>query len=113
MVRRFRVRRRLGRVHHRIVDVGGARLFLRRDAARYLLYVSAISAATEYEEHLRSAFELHRFDLLARYRLPFPTTPPEERAQWRQLMNFIVSGAEPDWRYAPDEPVPLDDRQSR
>ncbi|WP_062434427.1 hypothetical protein [Herbidospora daliensis] len=78
----------------------------------YLLYVSAISAATEYGEHLRSAFELHRFDLLARYRLPLPNNLQEEKAQWRQLMSFIVSGAEPDWRYDPDATARLDERQS-
>ncbi|GLX93584.1 hypothetical protein [Herbidospora sp. NBRC 101105] len=77
----------------------------------YLLYLSAISAATEYGEHLRSAFELHRFDLLARYRLPFPNNLQEERAQWRHLMSFIVSGAEPNWRYISNDAVAFDDRQ--
>ncbi|GII34158.1 hypothetical protein [Planotetraspora mira] len=65
----------------------------------YLTYVSAIPAAVEYGEQLRSAFDAHRLDLLARYRAPFPRNLDEERKQWAELMNFIVSGTALGWIY--------------
>jgi len=80
--------------------------FLAGAALAYLTYVSAIWAAVEYGEQLRTAMELYRLDLLAQLRLSVPTDLNEERSAWLRLTDFVGAGiADPDQRYEiPSEP---------
>ncbi|WP_204038683.1 hypothetical protein [Acrocarpospora phusangensis] len=68
----------------------------------YWAYLSAIPAAAEYGDHLRAAFEVHRHELLKRLRFPQPGTLAEERARWREIDHFVLTGTRFDWRYEPD-----------
>lgn len=66
----------------------------------YAAYLSALPAAEEYGEQLRSGFELYRFDLLQRLRAPMPTNLEEERALWRRITGFVVGNhVETTWDY--------------
>ncbi|GAA1874374.1 hypothetical protein [Asanoa iriomotensis] len=71
--------------------------------ASYAAYLSAISAAAEYGEHIRATFEMYRFDLLRRLRALPVRTPDEERDQWRELADFFGRNTPLAWRYADGE----------
>jgi hypothetical protein len=68
----------------------------------YLAYSSAIPAAAEYGEYLRSAFEAYRFNLLAQLRAPAPEDLTAERRLWNGLGAFLLNGAYLAWRYETD-----------
>ncbi|MFI6908833.1 hypothetical protein ACIBKY_46755 [Nonomuraea sp. NPDC050394] len=72
----------------------------------YWAYLSALPAAAEYGEHLRAAFEVHRFDLLRQLRLPLPPDERREHDQWRLLDDLILKAERPVWAY---EPEPADE----
>jgi hypothetical protein len=55
-------------------------------------YVGAVSAAVAYGEAVRSAFDLHRFDLLAALHLPLPKNAEQEYAQNQQLCAMWRQG---------------------
>lgn len=70
-------------------------------ACSYLAYVSAIRAAVEYGEQLRSTIELYRLTLLEQLRIPVPTTLGEEQKEWKRLQNFVsMNRGLPDREYA-------------
>jgi hypothetical protein len=50
-----------------------------------LSYRAAVRAAAGYGQAVRVAFDLHRFDLLARLHLPLPAGPADERETNRRL----------------------------
>lgn len=52
-------------------------------------YRGAIRAASYQGELLATAFDLHRFDLLAALHLPLPRTPIEEHRDNRELSSFL------------------------
>jgi hypothetical protein len=58
----------------------------------YLAYLSAIRAAVEYGEQLRSTMELYRLQLLEHLRIPVPTTVKGERAAWERFADFVGAG---------------------
>jgi hypothetical protein len=55
-------------------------------------YAGAVAAAIAYGEAVRSAFDLHRFDLLTALRLPTPRTPAQEHAQNQALCGMWRQG---------------------
>jgi hypothetical protein len=55
-------------------------------------YLGAVSAAFAYGEAVRSAFDLHRFDLLAALKVPQPRTREDERAINQALCNMWRQG---------------------
>jgi hypothetical protein len=55
-------------------------------------YRGAVAAALAYGEAVRTAFDLHRFDLLAQLRIPLPCTTGEELRLNRQLTRFWLQG---------------------
>jgi hypothetical protein len=67
----------------------------------YTAYLAAIPAAAEYAAYLRSTFELYRFNLLARLRLPIPKNLKEEVAIWNELCEFVLRGAALESMYDP------------
>jgi hypothetical protein len=65
----------------------------------YAAYLSAIAAASEYGEQLRSVFDVYRLDLLHRLRLPQVQNIADERHRWQTLSAFIGRRVLPDWTY--------------
>ncbi len=59
----------------------------------YAFYVSAIWAAVEYGEELRSGMELFRLQLLERMKLRPPKNLRQEQETWNYLLQFIGSNA--------------------
>ena len=63
-------------------------------------YFSALAPAAVYGEQIRTAFDLHRLDLLRRVGMPLPATLDEERRLWEELHRFLDRGdPDPYWRY--------------
>lgn len=67
--------------------------------AAYAAYLSAIAAATEYGEHLRALFDVHRFTLLQQLRVSTPVDHAGERLLWQGLGDFVGRGVPPRWTY--------------
>jgi hypothetical protein len=65
----------------------------------YAAYLSAITAAAEYGEQLRSIFDVYRLDLLRRLSVPPVETIAEERLRWQTLGALIGRRVPPDWTY--------------
>jgi hypothetical protein len=55
-------------------------------------YRAAVTAAVAYGEAVRTAFDLHRFDLLTHLHLGLPGTPEEEASMNRSLTRFWAQG---------------------
>jgi hypothetical protein len=55
----------------------------------WISYRGAVAAAIAYGEGIRSAIDLHRFDLLAALHLPLPATLEQERAVNEQVSLFL------------------------
>ena len=55
-----------------------------------MAYRAGISAAAAYGEAVRSAFDLHRFDVLAALHLALPSDPDSEVVFNRRLSRFWV-----------------------
>ncbi|MDQ7904399.1 hypothetical protein RB614_07665 [Phytohabitans sp. ZYX-F-186] len=81
-----------------VIGAGGA----------YAAYLSGISAASEYGEHLRALFDTHRLTLLEQLRIPPPQTPDDEQDRWRELGDFVGRGMLPTWTYADGVAEPAD-----
>jgi hypothetical protein len=69
-------------------------------ALSQLAYLGALQAGIAYGESVRSAFDLHRFELLRALHLPLPVDPHAEREanlalclQWRQGNHGAISRA--------------------
>jgi hypothetical protein len=65
----------------------------------WLAYRGTVTAALAYNEALRVAFDLHRFDLLTALHLPLPKSREEEKAQNDDLRAFLLQGWETDFKY--------------
>jgi hypothetical protein len=65
----------------------------------YFAYLAAIAATTEYSAFLWSTFELHRFTLLARLRIPIPDNFAKEQQIWDDLCEFVLKGKSPPEEY--------------
>lgn len=59
-----------------------------------LNYKAATEAAISYGNGIKTAFDLHRFDLLKALHLPLPKNLKEEKEENNKLTNFLLS--EPD-----------------
>jgi hypothetical protein len=70
-------------------------------ALAYVCYRGALSSAIAYGEAMASAFDLHRFDLLAALHLALPANPADESALNTRLTRFWLQN------------VPLTDLQYR
>lgn len=57
-------------------------------ALAFVSYRAAVTAASAYGEAVRTAFDLHRFDLVAQLHLGLPRTPTDEVAANRSLTRF-------------------------
>lgn len=80
----------------------------------WLCYRAALSPAQAYAELLKTAFDLHRHELVKALGLRVPETLAKEQALWLDISNFIYRGIPPseDWRFEPqsakkDEPAPV------
>lgn len=83
------------------VEHGGRRLWVSVVAGSlvvaYLSYCGAVSAARDYGDQIRTAFDLHRFELLKSLHVPLPMNRAEECRLWAEV-NEVVRGSEPpDW----------------
>lgn len=69
-------------------------------ATAALAYLGALGPARVYGNLVRTAFDLHRLELLTAMRVPLPASPAEERLVWSTLIRFL-SGRNVDigWRY--------------
>ncbi|HEV2375460.1 MAG TPA: hypothetical protein VGS19_25270 [Streptosporangiaceae bacterium] len=71
-----------------------------------IAYIGAVRAATAYGETVRTAFDLHRFDLLTALRLPLPEDPETERRNNTQLCDSWRQGIPAKLGYCHPEPGP-------
>lgn len=55
-------------------------------------YFAALAPAAVYGEQIRTAFDLHRHDLLKQLGMPLPASVVEERRLWRELVRFLDRG---------------------
>lgn len=62
-------------------------------ALAHVAYLSAVEAAKELGEGIRTSFDLYRNELLLRLRWPLPADPKEERATWTEVNDFIRGAA--------------------
>ncbi|CAM5322915.1 hypothetical protein [Streptomyces avidinii] len=60
--------------------------------AAYLAYRSALAGASVYAQHVRVAFDLHRYDLIRQLGDEPPSSPEEERDYWYRLCQFWHRG---------------------
>ncbi len=65
----------------------------------WLAYRAAIAAALAYGEGIQSAFDLHRFDLLAAMHLALPPDRETERRVNRELSDFLRQGVPVNLQY--------------
>jgi len=56
-----------------------------------LAYRGAAAQARGYGQQIRTAIDLHRFELLKALHLPLPATPQEERALWARLAAWLYN----------------------
>ncbi|GAA2670651.1 hypothetical protein [Actinoplanes palleronii] len=77
-------------------------------AGAYAAYLSAIVAAAEYGEQLRSIFDVYRLELLRRLNLPPVHDITEERRQWQALGALIGRRVLPTWKYGNGVAAPED-----
>ncbi len=61
-------------------------------AVAVVAYLGAVQAAVAYGEAVHTAFDIHRFDLLAALHLPLPVDQDEERAQATALCDWWRQG---------------------
>lgn len=54
-----------------------------------LSYLTAVQAALDYGDRIRSAFDLYRFKILKRLNLQFPSTLEEELLIWDQVCGLL------------------------
>lgn len=54
-------------------------------------YRGAVAQARSYGQHIRTAVDLYRFQLLTALHLPLPATPLEERALWDRLAAWLYN----------------------
>jgi hypothetical protein len=73
----------------------------------YGFYVSAIQAAMEYGEQMRSGIELYRHKLFESLKMPIPKNLAQERKSWERLLDLIGSN-ETDEKSRYIEPKPAD-----
>jgi hypothetical protein len=77
-----------------------------------LCYHSAVIRAVEYGTFIRTAFDLHREEVLKALHIPLPSSPLAEWKLWPQLLNwwyayappFDPEGDRPAWYYEDREP---------
>lgn len=69
-------------------------------AVSILAYVGALSPASIFGDHIRTAFDLYRLDLLRAMKLPAPATLDEERRMWKHVVRFLEqTDFDHIWRY--------------
>jgi hypothetical protein len=54
-------------------------------------YRGAVAQTRSYGQHIRTAIDLYRFELLKALHLPLPATPWEERALWNRLAAWLYN----------------------
>lgn len=70
----------------------------------WLGYRGAIAAALAYGETIRTAVDLHRFDLLRALHLPLPADEQEEKQLFELISSFLRQGLPTDLCYKHDHP---------
>lgn len=68
----------------------------------WFAYQGAIAGAVAYGEGMRTAVDLHRFDLLTTLHLPLPANLAVERRTNRQLTEFLLQDRAVDFTYSHD-----------
>ncbi|GLZ28760.1 hypothetical protein Lesp02_09500 [Lentzea sp. NBRC 105346] len=74
-------------------------------------YVGAIASASSHDLHVRTAYDLYRFDLLKAAHLELPKTTDEEAQTFEELSGFyatempqeLTTESRPDWTYVHHE----------
>lgn len=69
--------------------------FLGGIVGAWSVYRSALPAAMEYGEQLRTAIEVYRHDLLARLKLGMPEDVDAEKELWLSHREYVFSGRDP------------------
>ena len=64
-------------------------------------YRASLSAAVVYADVVRTAFDLHRLDVLTGMQFPRPTDAAAERRAWEQLVQLVVRNQPPADPYPP------------
>jgi hypothetical protein len=67
----------------------------------FVAYFSALGPAAIYGNHIRTAFDLHRLELLEALELPRPATLDEERRIWATAVRLLDGGEQHQLRYVP------------
>ncbi len=57
----------------------------------FAAYQGAVAQARSYGQQIRTAIDLHRFELLKALHLPLPATPQEERVLWARLGAWLYN----------------------
>ncbi len=60
-------------------------------AVAWLSYLGAVTQGRSYGQVIRTAVDLHRFDLLGALHLPLPANPQKERQTWAQLAAWLYN----------------------
>ncbi|MDQ5823388.1 MAG: hypothetical protein M3441_04140 [Chloroflexota bacterium] len=71
----------------------------------YICYLPAVSQAIVYGDLIRSAFDLHRLDILETMCIPLPQSLVDERLLWAKLTQWIFHGTVPWYQPIPPNPV--------
>ena len=69
----------------------------------WFAYKASLGSARLYAQQIKAAFDLYRNELLIQMRLPLPTNLKEERAQWKEIGQFLYSNLPGSWKYTNDE----------
>lgn len=72
----------------------------------WIAYRGAVLAAIAYGESIDTAFDLHRFDLIAALRLPLPADDIEERKAYTALCDYWRQGITTPTHYRHDSGAP-------
>jgi hypothetical protein len=67
-------------------------------------YRASLSAAVVYADVVRTAFDLHRLDVLTGMQFPRPTDAAAERRAWEHLVQLVVRNQPPAGPYPPPPP---------
>jgi len=79
----------------------------------HLAYRTAIDAAAEYGEQMRSSMDLYRLDLLKQMQFGYPSTVAEESEMWKEFDRALTAGESRSTRYVdPTKPANNSPRRS-
>jgi hypothetical protein len=73
----------------------------------WIAYQAAVEKARDYGLLFRTAYDLHRMEILKALRIPVPKSDDEERRTWKALTRWISDGGRPSGTYPSKLKKPL------